>query len=171
MYRPYFSSFDVWLFSWLQDNIRHKKLSKAIFFSLFDSIDVKEERRLLECYIKGEEATEVLYKRYSRYVASKVIKAGGSKKDIEDLSQEIFQLAFSNICQLKNAGSFKYWLGKISSHHAYRYRKKSEKISELSLDVITENNPGKFSEDLSENTNPLERNFKRRRKDFIEKKS
>jgi len=158
--RPYFSSFDVWLFSWVQDNLHGKKLSKTAFFSFFENIDLQEERKLLENYIKGEDASSVLYKRYSKFVAAKLIQAGGSRKDLEDLSQEIFQLAFSNICHLKNPAAFKCWLGKICSHHAYRHRKNSEKIQEFSLDEFTVNNSGKLCEKLTVHTNPLAESLK-----------
>jgi RNA polymerase sigma-70 factor (ECF subfamily) len=135
-YRPYFSSFDVWLLSWLQDHLVGQKISKNEFFSCFESLELKEERLLFKDFLRGEEGTSELYRRYSKFVISKIINSGINIKEAEDLLQDVFQIAFSNISKLRNTGSFKYWLEKISCNHAYKAREKIKKMGEISLDSL-----------------------------------
>ncbi|MEQ8222909.1 MAG: sigma-70 family RNA polymerase sigma factor [Candidatus Eremiobacterota bacterium] len=136
LHRPYFSSFDVWLLTWLQDHLPGHKISKNEFFSNFESLELKEERLLFNNLARGEEAATELYRRYSKFVIAKIINSGINIKEAEDLLQEIFQIAFSHISQLRDTGAFKWWLGKISSNYAYKAREKTKKMGEISLDSL-----------------------------------
>ncbi|MEQ8169345.1 MAG: sigma-70 family RNA polymerase sigma factor [Candidatus Eremiobacterota bacterium] len=136
LHRPYFSSFDVWLLTWLQDHLVGQKISKHEFFSCFEGLELKEERLLLNNLLKGEEAAAELYRRYSKFVIAKIINSGINIKEAEDLLQEIFQIAFSRISQLRDTEAFKWWLGKISSNYAYKIREKTKKMGEISLDSM-----------------------------------
>ncbi|MEQ8190521.1 MAG: sigma-70 family RNA polymerase sigma factor [Candidatus Eremiobacterota bacterium] len=136
LHRPYFSSFDVWLLTWLQDHLIGQKISKNEFFSCFDSQELKGERLLFSDFLRGDEAASELYRRYSKFVILKIINAGINIKEAEDLVQEIFQIAFSNISKLRDTGAFKCWIGKISSNYAYKTREKRKKTGEISLDSM-----------------------------------
>lgn len=136
LHRPYFSSFDVWILTWLQDHLVGHKISKNEFFSCFESLELKEERLLFKDFLRGEDAISELYRRYSKFVILKIVNSGINIKEAEDLLQEIFQIAFSHISQLKDTGAFKCWLGKISCNYAYKAREKAIKRGEISLDSL-----------------------------------
>ena len=159
-YRPYFSSFDIWLLGWLEDLLLGQKISKKEFFKIFEEVELKEEKKLLKNFLLGEEATTELYKRYSKFVASKLTKSGVSKKELEDLTQEIFQIAFSHISTLKKPEAFRSWLGRISSNYAYRFMYNSRKIKEFSLDFITENEFSRLDDNLCNTDNPLKKTLR-----------
>lgn len=109
------------------------------------------ENELIKACVKGNtEAQMQLYKMYSKEMYNVALRILHQKEDAEDIMQNAFIAAFSQIQNVRNESGFKAWLKRITINKAIDEYKKRTKI------IITETE--NFIE-LSENFIELSDNF------------
>ncbi len=91
------------------------------------------ENELIQACIKGNtEAQMQLYKMYSKEMYNVALRILHQKEDAEDIMQNAFITAFSQIQNVRNESGFKAWLKRITINKAIDEYKKRNKI------IITE---------------------------------
>jgi RNA polymerase sigma factor (sigma-70 family) len=71
-----------------------------------------------------EKAQSLLYRQYAKAMFNICMRMAATRHDAEDLLQESFVLAFSNLKQLKQEVNFGGWLKRIVVNECIRYSKK-----------------------------------------------
>jgi len=71
-----------------------------------------------------EKAQSLLYRQYAKAMFNICMRMAASRQDAEDLLQESFVLAFSNLKQLKQEVNFGGWLKRIVVNECIRYSRK-----------------------------------------------
>ncbi|MBQ8133322.1 MAG: RNA polymerase sigma factor [Clostridia bacterium] len=87
------------------------------------------------------EATELLYEEFYSEVYFICFNILSSKEDAEDITQDTFIEAFTNLDSMKQPLSFKNWLGRIAANKSINFLKKRNRISlkdDDELDVMGE---------------------------------
>lgn len=91
------------------------------------------ENELIKACVKGNtEAQMQLYKMYSKEMYNVALRILHQKEDAEDIMQNAFIAAFSQIQNVRNESGFKAWLKRITINKAIDEYKKRTKI------IITE---------------------------------
>ena len=103
----------------------------------------KEEAELITRCRQGDiKSYELLYNRYSRAMYHTCMRVVLYAEDVEDILQEAFMEAFTNLAKLKNAEAFGGWLKRIvinkSINHVKRNRRIWLEIDEAGLENIAE---------------------------------
>ena len=95
---------------------------------------------LIERCKKGDRSAQYkIYNMYSKAMFNTCYRITNSIKDSEDILQEAFVSAFTNIHQYRGDASFGSWLKRIVVNHAINYAKKN-KTNYLPIDNIDTNN-------------------------------
>ena len=75
-----------------------------------------------------------LYQFYSGAIYNFVWRLVGERSDAEDLTQETFLKAHSELKKLRDPGQFKYWLYQIARNEVYQKLRKSQRATVVSID-------------------------------------
>ncbi|MFP4037519.1 MAG: RNA polymerase sigma factor [Desulfobacteraceae bacterium] len=102
-------------------------------------LTTEEEHRLVERFREDAPgAMQDLVERYEEGLYNFGLRMCGQKEDAEDIMQETFLSAFSNLENFREEARLKNWLFKIAANACYRKRRKKsrEPDYELSLDSL-----------------------------------
>ena len=75
-----------------------------------------------------------LYRSYSRAIYNFIWRLVGESADAEDLTQETFLKAHSELKKLRDPAQFKYWLYRIARNEGYQKLRKSQRVTVVSID-------------------------------------
>ncbi len=75
-----------------------------------------------------------LYRSYSRAIYNFIWRLVGESADAEDLTQETFLKAHSELKKLRDPAQFKYWLYRIARNEVYQQLRKSQRATVVSID-------------------------------------
>jgi RNA polymerase sigma-70 factor (ECF subfamily) len=75
-----------------------------------------------------------LYQSYSRAIYNFIWRLVGESADAEDLTQETFLKAHSELKKLRDPAQFKYWLYRIARNEVYQKLRKSQRATVVSID-------------------------------------
>ena len=75
-----------------------------------------------------------LYNSYSKAIYNFIWRLVGESADAEDLTQETFLKAHSELKQLRDPAQFKYWLYRIARNEVYQKLRKSQRATVVSID-------------------------------------
>ena len=75
-----------------------------------------------------------LYQSYSRAIYNFIWRLVGESADAEDLTQETFLKAHSELKKLRDPAQFKYWLYRIARNEVYQKLRKSQRVTVVSID-------------------------------------
>lgn len=106
------------------------------------------DRELLElCRSGNNSGYSLLYRRHAKTVFNSIFRLVNDRQEAEDILQEVFVKAFSEITTLKNADSFGGWTKQIAINHSLSFlRKKKNYFSEIEEDQL----PDHHEDDLEE---------------------
>lgn len=104
-----------------------------------NNIKNKSDSELVRCCNSGESSGySELYCRYSRAVFNSVYRLVGDRGNAEDITQETFIKAFSEIGSLKNSDSFGGWIKRIGINHSLNHiRKRKVYFTEIEDEIIS----------------------------------
>ena len=74
------------------------------------------------------------YRSYSRAIYNFIWRLVGESADAEDLTQETFLKAHSELKKLRDPAQFKYWLYRIARNEVYQKLRKSQRVTVVSID-------------------------------------
>ena len=83
-------------------------------------------------------AEELLYRAHVASVSALAMRLLGRANDAEDVVQDAFITAFSRIGQLREGGSFRAWLLRITVHEVHRRYRRRKLLRALGLDRGTD---------------------------------
>ena len=90
------------------------------------------EYDLIAGCIRGEhKMQEELYKAFAPRMFTICLRYAGSYPEAEDMMQEGFIRAFSNLTKFRNEGSFEGWMRRIMVHSSIEYYRKYHKMVQL----------------------------------------
>ena len=90
--------------------------------------------------LSGEVALyEVIIRRYNPYLFKIGRSYGFNQADTEDLMQEAFINAYTNLAKFQNRSSLKTWLVKIMLNQCYQRKQKSSFKNEIPSDILERN--------------------------------
>ena len=75
-----------------------------------------------------------LYRSYSKAIYNFIWRLVGESADAEDLTQETFLKAHSELKKLRDPAQFKYWLYRIARNEVYQKLRKSQRATVVSID-------------------------------------
>ena len=75
-----------------------------------------------------------LYNSYSKAIYNFIWRLVGESADAEDLTQETFLKAHSELKKLRDPAQFKYWLYRIARNEVYQKLRKSQRATVVSID-------------------------------------
>ena len=76
------------------------------------------------------EAFRLIHEEYGRRILNFIYRMVDSREDAEDLTQDVFLIAFHELRRLKDAGRFESWLYRIARNEVYqRFRKRQSSPS------------------------------------------
>lgn len=82
-------------------------------------MDAMDDRRLVQLMREGDPiGFDVVYERYARALLRSAFLICGDTGDAEDAVQETFVACFTNISQLRNGESLRFWLYRILTRTA-----------------------------------------------------
>ncbi len=88
---------------------------------------------------EGElEAFETLTSRYEQRVYSVALRLLRHEQDAEDVTQEAFLSALTNLKSFRGEASFSTWLLRIATHAALKILRKKQRLEWVSLEEATE---------------------------------
>ena len=100
-----------------------------------------EDIEVLSKILQGETALyEIIIRRYNPYLFKIGKSYGFNHYDTEDLMQEAFISAYTNLEQFENRSSLKTWLVKIMLNHCYHRKQKSSHKNELATGMVEKSN-------------------------------
>ncbi|MFL9835284.1 RNA polymerase sigma factor [Chryseobacterium terrae] len=96
------------------------------------------DKELLElCSSGNNSGYSLLYQRYSKAVFNSIFRLVNDREDAEDILQEVFVKAFSEIKSLKNVESFGGWIKRIAINQSLNFlRKKKVYFTEIDDDKM-----------------------------------
>ncbi len=99
----------------------------------------KSDSDLVRCCNSGDSSGySELYHRYSRAVFNSVYRLVGDRSNAEDITQETFIKAFSEIASLKNSDSFGGWIKRIGINQSLNHiRKRKIYFTEIEDEIIS----------------------------------
>jgi RNA polymerase sigma factor (sigma-70 family) len=105
------------------------------------------DKEIIDRIIQGEVALfEILIRRNNPFLFKVGMSYGYSHEDVEDLMQETFISAYSNLKKFENRSSFKTWIIRIMLNQCYqRKQKMSYKTEQTPKKTITEKSTPMFS--------------------------
>lgn len=100
-----------------------------------------EDIEVLSKILQGETALyEIIIRRYNPYLFKIGRSYGFNHHDTEDLMQDAFISAYTNLEQFENRSSLKTWLVKIMLNHCYHRKQKSSYKNELATGMVEKSN-------------------------------
>ena len=111
--------------------------------------DSEQTRQWVEAARSGDDvAFEALLRQFQDAVVAVVLTRLGPGSDMEDVAQEAFIQAFTNLSQLREADKFGPWICKIAKNRCLQHRRSHGKCSDLPADVEAKRKPqrGELSE-------------------------
>jgi RNA polymerase sigma factor (sigma-70 family) len=112
-----------------------------------------DERLVRECLHGNEHAWAALIDKYKNLIFSIPIKYGASREDAADLFQTVCLELFSELPQLRKAGSLRSWLITVTMHKSFHWKKKQRRRSEKE---ISEVNQEELGESVAESVDLVE---------------
>src|SRR5689334_13128589 len=101
-----------------------------------DHLDHLHENEIIRRILQGETALfEVLIKRNNASLYKTGMTYGFNHHDVEDLMQEAYISAYSNLSKFEQRASFKTWIIKIMLNHCYHKVKKHSFSKEKPNDI------------------------------------
>jgi RNA polymerase sigma-70 factor (ECF subfamily) len=111
-----------------------------------------EDAQLVQHAVEGDErAYKKLAQKYHNALYYHLLKLVKDRDILEDLIQEVFAKAFSNINSYNSDYAFSTWLYRIATNHAIDYLRK-KKLKTLSLDEPIQTNEGEMAIDVPDST-------------------
>jgi RNA polymerase sigma-70 factor, ECF subfamily len=116
------------------------------------------DEELVERLIEGDSwAQEALYRRYVRMVWATALRLLGNRADAEDIVQDTFATALTDLPHLEQAAAVRGWLLRITVHQAHRRFRRRALLRRLGLDHSVDDatlaaltHPGASPETLAE---------------------
>ena len=108
------------------------------------------DRVIIQQVLDGDKsAYDVLVERYKNRLYALILAKTGDIHAVEDIVQQAFIDAYSDLKTLKDPDKFSFWLSRIASNQCYRWQKKSYRQarskesyqSELQTDSINNQTP------------------------------
>lgn len=84
--------------------------------------------------IGDRRAEELLYRRYSRYLAATVSRLVGAFDDAEDIIHDTFLIAFAKIGSLRAGEAVRSWLAQIAISQVHRRLRRRRLLRRLGMD-------------------------------------
>ncbi|MEM9985679.1 MAG: RNA polymerase sigma factor, partial [Bacteroidota bacterium] len=114
----------------------------------------EHQRQLIErCKVGDASAQQVLYRNYTKAMQRIAFRITGDWMDAEDVIQEAFVRAFSNLHTFKAEATFGAWLKRIVINTAINHLKRRKgdwvSLNTETYDVPAEEKPEKFVSDWS----------------------
>lgn len=105
------------------------------------------DKEIIDRIIQGESALfEILIRRNNPFLFKIGMSYGYSHEDVEDLMQDTFVSAYTNLRTFENRSSFKTWIIRIMLNHCYQKKQRmSYKTEQTSKKSITEKSTPMFS--------------------------
>lgn len=109
--------------------------------------NISDKELLERCSSGDNSGYSLLYHRYSKAVFNSIYRLVNDREDAEDILQEVFVKAFSEIKSLKNAESFGGWIKRIAINQSLNFLRKNkiyfaeideEKIFDINDDELEE---------------------------------
>ena len=91
-----------------------------------------------------------LYDHFARRIYNFTWRLIGSSEDAEDLTQETFLKVHSELHRLRDVGQFRYWLFRIARNEVYQKLRRSQRISEISIDEHAPHFESLLADDVSD---------------------
>lgn len=116
------------------------------------SISSKEDAQLIERAALGDEqAFRLIVEKYSRALRFHITRMVRDKEIIDDLIQEIFLKAFSNLGSYNTSFAFSTWLYRIATNHTIDHLRK-KKLKTLSIDEPVQSKDGEMQIEIPDNS-------------------
>ncbi|HKI46656.1 MAG TPA: sigma-70 family RNA polymerase sigma factor [Balneolales bacterium] len=128
-----------------------------------------EDAQLVQHAVEGDEnAYRKLEQKYHNALYYHLLKLVKDREILEDLIQEVFAKAFSNISSYNSDYAFSTWLYRIATNHAIDHLRK-KKLKTLSLDEPIQTNEGEMAIDVPDSTYEADKVvIQRQRKNIIQ---
>lgn len=116
------------------------------------SVSSKEDALLIERAANGDEqAFKLIVEKYSRALRFHITRMVRDKEVIDDLIQEIFLKAFSNLGSYNTSFAFSTWLYRIATNHTIDHLRK-KKLKTLSIDEPVQSKDGEMQIEIADNS-------------------
>lgn len=113
------------------------------------AVNISDKELLELCGSGNNSGYSVLYQRYSKAAFNSIFRLVNDREEAEDILQEVFVKAFSEIKSLKNTDSFGGWVKRIAINHALNFlRKKKIYFAEIEDDKMLDTNDDELEEKL-----------------------
>lgn len=111
--------------------------------------NISDKELLERCSSGDNSGYSLLYHRYSKGVFNSIHRILNDREDAEDILQEVFLKAFSEIGSLKNVDNFGGWIRRIAINQSLNFlRKKRIYFSEIDDDKMFDVNDDELEEKL-----------------------
>lgn len=117
----------------------HKKQQGALFAPTVLA-EQNEAALVAAADSRPNEVFEVLVRRHQAKILCTAWRFTRNREDAEDIMQQTFQKAFVHLRQFEGNSSFSTWLTRIAINEALMWSRRKRGSSEVSLDVLNENN-------------------------------
>src|SRR5690606_39024643 len=98
-----------------------------------------------------EQAFRLIVEKYSRALRFHITRMVRDKEIIDDLIQEIFLKAFSNLGSYNTSFAFSTWLYRIATNHTIDHLRK-KKLKTLSIDEPVQSKDGEMQIEIPDNS-------------------
>jgi RNA polymerase sigma-70 factor (ECF subfamily) len=116
------------------------------------SLSSREDAALIERAAGGDEqAFRLIVEKYSRALRFHITRMVRDKEIIDDLIQEIFLKAFSNLGSYNTSFAFSTWLYRIATNHTIDHLRK-KKLKTLSIDEPVQSKDGEMQIEIADNS-------------------
>jgi RNA polymerase sigma-70 factor (ECF subfamily) len=95
-------------------------------------VELEDELNQVRASQQGDhQAFEILVKRYQRMIYSLAYRMTGSESDAEDLAQETFIHAYSNLSTFRSESRFSSWLYRLAVNRCLNWKKRTHRRNEI----------------------------------------
>jgi RNA polymerase sigma factor (sigma-70 family) len=120
--------------------------------SVQTSLSSKEDTALIDRATLGDEkAFRLIVEKYSRALRFHITRMVRDKEIIDDLIQEIFLKAFTNLGSYNTSFAFSTWLYRIATNHTIDHLRK-KKLKTLSIDEPMQSKDGEMQFEIPDNS-------------------
>lgn len=111
--------------------------------------NISDKELLERCRSGDNVGYSLLYQRYSKSVFNSIFRLVNERQEAEDILQEVFLKAFSEIKSLKNSESFGGWIKRIAINHSLNFlRKRKIYFTEIEDDKMLDIQDDEWEETL-----------------------
>lgn len=111
--------------------------------------NISDKELLERCRSGDNVGYSLLYQRYSKSVFNSIFRLVNERQEAEDILQEVFLKAFSEIKSLKNSESFGGWIKRIAINHSLNFlRKRKIYFTEIEDDKMLDIQDDEWKETL-----------------------